>query len=429
MNQANRQNRHRLLILVRLTCWIALPAFAGLVAGQAPEKPATGFAGDWETSYGPMTLSQNGDRVQGAYLFGGARCPLEGRVDGGRLAFTYHEPSVTGQGWFELSADGLSFSGQWRAQKTDPWQPWTGRRSGRAARGRSPFAGLWGSRYGRIRLVADGPAVRGCYAAPDGSSPEGTLEGAVSQGRLTFRYREESARGEGWFELSADGQSFTGQWRASGAEAWQEWNGTRVKPEAGRKWLVVIEAYWEPRLGEREYSFGSMLKTYFTRTPAVRVRHRFFRDEADLRCWLKEVAFLPEPAVVVVSSHGQAEGIPAAGSVIGPAAFAESLRYADNVQLLHFASCLTLGGRFGPDLLTRQDKAVSYPLSGYATSVDWGASAVLEFLYYDLILARDLAPEEAFQQLKPLAPFSGDAPVPGAPFASLGFRFLPAAAR
>ncbi|MBP7866428.1 MAG: hypothetical protein KA419_10795 [Acidobacteria bacterium] len=401
----------------------APPAGAGPLPSPPPGEAAPGFEGRWDTTYGPMTLVRDGDRVTGSYVFGEARCTLEGTVEKGKFVFTYREPSASGEGWFALSADGTSFAGQWRERESEAWFPWTGRRGDGAARG---FEGLWDSRYGRIRLVGEeGNHLRGCYAAPDGSSSEGTLEGALDGRRLSFRYTEAMAKGEGWFELAPDGSGFTGKWRADGSDRWSAWDGTRVTPVAGRKWLVVVEANWEPRLGEREYSFGAMLKAFFQRSPNVRVRHRFFRDEADVRCWLSDVAYLAEPVVVVLSSHGQPDGVPAGGVTLGPKVFAEALRFAPNVELLHFASCLTLSESFGRDLLGRLAPGVSFPVSGYATSVDWGASAVLEFLYYDLVLARDLDPAEAARQLRALVSFAGDRDVPGAPFASAGFRFLP----
>ena len=45
--------------------------------------------------------------------------------------------------------------------------------------------------------------------------------------------------------------------------------GPRVRPQAGRVWLVVLKANWERDLEEEEYSFGVMLRTFFARVPAV----------------------------------------------------------------------------------------------------------------------------------------------------------------
>lgn len=402
-------------------CGSARPG-TGPLSVPSPSGSTTGFEGRWETTYGPMTLAQDVNRVSGHYVFNEAHCTIEGTVEKGRFLFTYREPSNSGEGWFVLSADGKSFAGQWREQASEAWSPWTGQRANHAAQG---FDGLWDSRYGRIRLVAeDDQHVRGSYASGCGAWSEGTLEGTLVGRRLSFRYIEAKAKGEGWFEFAPDGSTFKGKWRADGSDAWSAWDGARVAPVPGRKWLVVIEANWEQRLGKREYSFGAMLKAFFQRSPNVRVQHRFFRDEPDVRFWLSEVAYLAEPVLVVLSSHGQPDGIPAGGTTLGPQVFAEALRCAPNVELLHFASCLTLGESFGRDLLDRLPQGISFPVSGYSKSVDWGASAILEFLYYDLILARDLAPDEAARQLPALVSFAGDRDVPGAPFTSIGFRFL-----
>ena len=58
------------------------------------------------------------------------------------------------------------------------------------------------------------------------------------------------------------------------------------------------------------------------------------------------------------------------------------------------------------------------------TAVDWGGSAVLEFLYYDLVLARRMPPAKAAEQVRRLLPFAGDKDIPDSPIKSMGFRIL-----
>ena len=70
-----------------------------------------------------------------------------------------------------------------------------------------------------------------------------------------------------------------------------------------------------------------------------------------------------------------------------------------------------------------------FPVSGYATSVDWGASALLEFTYLDLILNRGMAPAEAAAKLPLLIRYAGDSAPRGSPYPAAGFRFFPAAVR
>jgi hypothetical protein len=159
-----------------------------------------------------------------------------------------------------------------------------------------------------------------------------------------------------------------------------------------------------------------MLRELFARSAGVRVRQRFFHDAASLGQWCRELAYLPEPAVLVIASHGVAEGLSVHGKVIGTKDVFASLRYAANLKLLHFSSCLVGLGR----------ERAPFPVSGYATSVDWGASALLEFTYLDLILNRGLEPVNAAATLPKLVRFAGDRAPRGSPYPAAGFRFFPA---
>jgi hypothetical protein len=271
-----------------------------------------------------------------------------------------------------------------------------------------------------MRLLQKGGRVAGTYSYASGS----TISGTAEKNRLTFTYREPSAAGEGWFELSADGQSFRGQWRPQGNSTYQSWTGKRVNPEPGKVYLVVLEANWENHLAQPEYSFGQMLKSFFTRAPNVQVRQRYFSDEASLRRWLDELAYLAEPFVLSISTHAGPEGVHVNGQSIGAKVFAESLKNAGSLKLLHFSSCCAMQGKLPAEIQRGWGGQVAAPISGYTTTVDWGASAVVEFMYFDLILCRNLPPKDAAERLTKLIPFAGDKKVPGAPFASTGFKML-----
>ena len=67
-----------------------------------------------------------------------------------------------------------------------------------------------------------------------------------------------------------------------------------------------------------------------------------------------------------------------------------------------------------------------FPVSGYSTSVDWGASALLEFTYLDLMLNRGMDPAEAAAKLPALISYAGDSVAPDSPYLAAGFRFFPA---
>lgn len=396
-------------------------AVACLLCGFTGPALADGtFAGTWDTTYGRMTLTQDGAKVRGSYVFQRQRSTLEGQVEKNKLTFHYQEPSARGEGWFELSADGKSFAGQWREQGTDAWLPWTGKRRGENAADANSFAGLWQTSYGRMRLVQKDKQVNGVYTY----TAESTINGKIEGKRLVFTYKEPDAAGEGWFELTDDGQGFKGKWRAKGTPAWSEWTGQRIEPEPGVVWLVVIEANWEADLSEPEYSFGAMLRAFFARTHNVQVRHRFFTDEASLQKWCREVAYLAEPVVVSIATHGSRKGATVNGHTIGAKAIADSFRYAANLRLVNFSACEMMKDKLARDIIDALDADRRFPVSGYATSVDWAESAIIEFTYYELVLVRDLPPSEAAKQLTKLLPFAGDKPIPGAAFAPAGFRLM-----
>jgi hypothetical protein len=272
--------------------------------------------------------------------------------------------------------------------------------------------GIWETDFGRVRLVEERGRVRGFYEC---GGPSG-IEGIARGNALEFRYREPKVSGTGRFELTEEGAAFTGRWRARGERQWSSWSGRRLEPQSGVRWLVVFEAHWQRSFAEGEYAFGHMLRELFARSPGVRVRQRFFHDAASLGQWCRELAYLPEPAVLVIASHGVAEGLSVHGKVIDTKDIFASLHHAANLQLLHFSSCLVGLGR----------ERAPFPVSGYATSVDWGASALLEFTYLDLILNRRMDPAKAAALLPTLVRFAGDRAPRGSPYPAAGFRFFPA---
>ena len=78
------------------------------------------------------------------------------------------------------------------------------------------------------------------------------------------------------------------------------------------------------------------------------------------------------------------------------------------------------------DALARLRKPLAgrkLPLSGYATAVDWSASAALEFLYFDLVLGRGFAPARAAAVVRKELACAGDEGAQGSPFGGLKFRF------
>ena len=391
---------------------LALLTTAALAAPECAQ-----FSGRWDTTFGPMTLSQTGARVSGVYVMDGVPCKITGSVKDRRFTFRYREPGVAGEGWFELGADGKTFEGKWRPDGQAAWMPWTGRRPSGAST--QTFDGLWNSTFGPMRLLQRKGRVDGIYAF-GGTS---TLEGSVRERSLVFTYREPSTgvTGEGTFELSRDGLSMAGKWREAGSKLWKSWEATRLLPKPGLTWLVVVEARWETGLADPEFSFGAMLDAFFARSQAVRVRRRIFNDEPDLKKWCRESAFLAEPVILCIASHGEKEGVQVGGKTIGAKAIAEGLRYAGNLRLLHFSSCLAMKDDLGPDVMKLAGNR--FPVSGYTTSVEWAVSALIEFMYFDLIMLKNLTPAAAAKQIEILMPFSGKESLPDSAVASAGFEF------
>ena len=366
------------------------------------------FAGEWLTTFGPMTLEQRGSKVTGSYRYGDTEGRLDGELDDDTLQFRYREPGEQGSGVFRLLRAGR-FTGSYTVDGEQRMRRWQGERG---------WDGIWESDFGRVRLLHEAGRVYGSY---EGAGPS-TIEGRDAGGRLEFRYREPRVAGEGHFQLAGDGHTFSGEWRADGGEEWKPWRGARVQPERGITWLVVLEAHWQRSLAENEYAFGHMLREVFARLPNVRVRQRFFHDADSLDHWCRELLYIAEPAILMIASHGVAEGLSVHGEVIDTARVLTSVRDAGNLKLLHFSSCLV--GLDGRRALAKQP----FPVSGYTTSVDWGASAMLEFTYLDLILNRGFDPADAAAILPRVVTYAGDSVAENSPYPAAGFRFFPAGA-
>lgn len=278
--------------------------------------------------------------------------------------------------------------------------------------------GVYDTTYGRMRLTQEGDRVAGTYSYGDGSTIEGELDGTT----FRFRYAEPTAQGEGEFEFDEEFESFAGRWRAEGAEEWSEWEGTRVHIEEGVQWLVILEAPWEESLAEPEYSFGEMLRTYFARYPDVRVRHRRVQDVADFERAAGEIGQLLEPTVVLVASHGSTSGLSMADGDVGADAIRGLLEGAPQVYALHFSSCEIMGGEIPRQVLDGLPSGRRVAISGYAVVVDWSGSALVEYLYLDLILGRGLTPAEAAEEVQADLRFAGDEE--GSELGAAHFRFI-----
>ncbi len=375
------------------------------------------FAGEWDTTFGRMTLEADAAAVHGTYaVAGGAVNEISGTLTGLTWEFTYTEPGVEGEGSFTLAADGQNFTGRWREKGAGHWQPWTGRRPAAAAGG---FSGVWKTTFGPMRLVQNGTAVTGCYHFQGQAELEGTVKG----GALKITYTEPTGvKGSAEFTLSKEGKSISGTWKTNDGKQGGEWNGTRVPPVAGRSWLVVLEAHWESNLQQPEYSYGDMLRQFFTRVPGISVRHRYFDDRDDFATWCAELPYLNEPAVVYVASHGSPEGITVGKTVLSGEFIGRQLRHAPEVKLVHLGSCLTMSGPAPAALRKACDRPL--PVSGFTKVADWAGSAVIDFAYLDLILSRGMAPGEAVRQISKSVTFAGEQEAPGSAIKPAGLKIV-----
>jgi hypothetical protein len=351
-----------------------------------------------------MTLRQeSGDRLKGTYGRDGTENSIEGTVSGSSFAFDYEEAREKGTGTFRLKRHG-HFTGEYQAEGAPGPLPWRGWRD---------FDGLWDTSLGRLRLFQEADRVHGALEADAAAS----LQGQIAEGRLAFTIEGPRGAGRGTFELDALCATLSGEWIERGQAA-QPIGGGRVLGRPGLTWLVVLEAHWQRSLDDSEFAFGHMLHELFARLPRAQVRHRFYHDEASLVHWCRQLLFLPEPVVLVITGHGEAEGLSINGRIADMRKIVDSLRYADSLQLLHFSSCL-VGQDVGQALV-----AAPFPVSGYTTRVDWAESALAEFIYLDMILEKGLPPARAAEQLVRLVRFAGDEEIEGSPYRPAGFRFF-----
>src|SRR5262249_959901 len=134
----------------------------------------------------------------------------------------------------------------------------------------------------------------------------------------------------------------------------------------------------------------------------------YFANEESLQQYCREVMYVAEPVYLWISTHALENGIRVHGKTISIPPLLEYLRHVPDLRLLHFAACLLMSDPAMVRLLQTFSKQAGVPVSGYQTSVDWGESAIVEFAYVDLLLARGYTPIEAADELLRLLPFAGE---------------------
>lgn len=256
------------------------------------------------------------------------------------------------------------------------------------------FSGTWDTTYGTLVLFQENGSVSGYYTLGGYSTIQGGVE---DDGKLVFNYTEPSASGEGWFQLSDDGNRIAGNWRPDGGGAWHEWEGYRAGIGlAPSSWLVVLESEWQSSLSEDDYSFGQMLASWFARVEGVSVRHRFIHDGDDLKQFCLESSGLPGDLFLVIASHGTPAGIDLASGTVSSRDFLQAIEPCGNLAMVHFSCCEIMAGNLPRAIIdSRESWPSGFLVSGYTNSVDWGASGVIEIFYLNQILENGLEPPEA----------------------------------
>lgn len=151
-----------------LDCSVAPPP------AKAPMPAGATWGGKWDTTWGPLDLTQSGTRVTGSYSYKSVHGTLTGSMDQNYLQFDWNESeggAGSGKGLFVMGADGRSFSGTWGQGASDS------------------SGGSWsGTRIGEAPAIATGtPAQPASTPAPatTGGAPAGVATAATSDGVAT----------------------------------------------------------------------------------------------------------------------------------------------------------------------------------------------------------------------------------------------------
>jgi len=194
------------------------------------------LTGTWDSpEWGLMELIQLGNKLTGLYTHDDGQ--ISGNVDGQNITFTWWEKTVKGmpyknaekgqrgEGYFQISDDGNFIKGEWRYEGS---QNWDGQWSARRKFTRVNLNGKWNSpEWGMMEFKQNGEKITGRYDY-DG----GQIAGELKNNRITFRWWEKTPagepyeiapkgeRGDGYFDVSADGRTLSGEWKYEGSSGW-----------------------------------------------------------------------------------------------------------------------------------------------------------------------------------------------------------------
>ncbi len=121
------------VIGVRYTYQWKETAASGAAVQHQPSGSDLGtysWAGDWDSNWGKMVITQNGASVTGTYTHDSGK--IVGTVSGNIMTGTWSEspsyapPGDAGDMELTMAADGKSFSGKWRYGSEGSWGSWEG---------------------------------------------------------------------------------------------------------------------------------------------------------------------------------------------------------------------------------------------------------------------------------------------------------------
>jgi hypothetical protein len=217
------------------------PAPAPLPPSPAPIPPAPTptpvipggpWAGEWDSPYGLMSLTQSGSQVNGNYEHQAGR--LTGTASGNTLkgwwseAPTHNLPDDAGEVELTMSGDGQSFTGRWRYDSTGSWSDnWNGTRKATAKLNISrDWSGTWDTDWGKMQISTSGSRANGTYTTGTGKL-DGNVNGNNFSGSWSKSptYAAPGDAGAFSFVLSEDGNSFKGDWKYSECSWAGPWDG------------------------------------------------------------------------------------------------------------------------------------------------------------------------------------------------------------
>ena len=114
----------RLFVLLFTIGLVSLASCGPSLPAKGPMPQGVAWTGVWDTTFGPLVLKQEGNRVVGVYKYGEAGIvgAVVGETDGNYVNFKWAEQeggAGTGHGLFVMAEDGNSFTGAWGTGEDD----------------------------------------------------------------------------------------------------------------------------------------------------------------------------------------------------------------------------------------------------------------------------------------------------------------------